>query len=578
MNKVVLLATTALLFACGDKQGSSSEGSANGARDGVQEHIVLSSKVDEADISFEFFEPDTVVAGERYPLVLQGHGYGGSRETARDGFVARLTEAGYYVISIDQRGFGESGGSVRGMSPDFEGQDLVQILDWAEDLPQLARRSNGDMLVGAYGGSYGGGYQFILYATDPQHRLRVLAPDITWHNLAQSLGPNEVVKSGWGLALAAGGEQGSSGNQDMAIREALLSAVQNNRFDDSSRNFFAYHGLNYFCEGQPPGEQNFLLATPDPMLVPPLLGPPVDALITQGMRDTLFNFNQAARNYDCLRNLGGDVRLLTHESGHILPVGPQTAGLEEPLDAFYAALTLPNFQDDGGPRNCGPVNLNDLQFAWFEEKLKGLSGSVNAVLSTGAQICMSLATDDAVAMPQIQRGGTSFELDASIPQFNGVVAAGGALLGSGASEALLATQPLFTAPAEGAVLAGIPLLEIELAGLSGLEMTDCPLPGPLQTGCDPILLLGVGHRQAGNTRWDLVDDQLTPIRGFGSFAMEMTGIAERLAEGDELALLVYGFHAQYPVTWSRDVFVPALSLSGSLALPVLGPSALTLVQ
>lgn len=50
----------------------------------------------------------------------------------------------------------------------------------------------------------------------------------------------------------------------------------------------------------------------------------------------------------------------------------------------------------------------------------------------------------------------------------------------------------------------------------------------------------------------------------------MTGIAERLAEGDELALLVYGFHAQYPLTWSRDVFVPAVSPTGSVNLPILG--------
>jgi ABC-2 type transport system ATP-binding protein len=51
----------------------------------------------------------------------------------------------------------------------------------------------------------------------------------------------------------------------------------------------------------------------------------------------------------------------------------------------------------------------------------------------------------------------------------------------------------------------------------------------------------------------------------------MSGIAERLGEGDEVALLVYGFHAQYPMTWSYDVLVPAVSLSGTVALPLLGP-------
>ncbi|MGH7803355.1 MAG: peptidase S15, partial [Candidatus Binatia bacterium] len=63
---------------------------------------------------------------------------------------------------------------------------------------------------------------------------------------------------------------------------------------------------------------------------------------------------------------------------------------------------------------------------------------------------------------------------------------------------------------------------------------------------------------------------ITPVRGFGTHTGAMYAVGERLAEGDELALLVYGFHAQYPVTWSRDLFVPAITLSGSVELPLLG--------
>ena len=53
-----------------------------------------------------------------------------------------------------------------------------------------------------------------------------------------------------------------------------------------------------------------------------------------------------------------------------------------------------------------------------------------------------------------------------------------------------------------------------------------------------------------------------------SHQLSMTGISGRFAEGEEIALLIYGFHAQFPVTWSRDLFVPAVNLSGTLALPV----------
>jgi len=118
-------------------------------------------------------------------------------------------------------------------------------------------------------------------------------------------------------------------------------------------------------------------------------------------------------------------------------------------------------------------------------------------------------------------------------------------------------------------------MSVTIAGLSGLEQATCPTPLAIGA-CDPILYLGIGHRRKGTERWDLVDDQLTPIRGFGAHEGRMTGVAERLAEGDELALLIYAFHAQYPLTGSHDVFVPAVELSGDVSLPLL--SAADIVQ
>src|SRR3546814_7652409 len=96
-----------------------------------------------------------------------------------------------------------------------------------------------------------------------------------------------------------------------------------------------YHSLRYFCDGQPAGPQNFLLATPDALTVAPSPLPKADVLLTQGFRDTLFNFNDGLHNYECLHALGGDVRLLTHQTGHILPLSLGAVGLEDPLDPFY---------------------------------------------------------------------------------------------------------------------------------------------------------------------------------------------------------------------------------------------------
>ena len=97
-------------------------------------HVVLEAPDGFAN-SFEVFEPDSIdcanASNGAHPLILQGHGYGGSRNTADDAF-SSYRASGYAVISIDQRGFGESGGTVRTMDPEAEGQYLNQILDWAE--------------------------------------------------------------------------------------------------------------------------------------------------------------------------------------------------------------------------------------------------------------------------------------------------------------------------------------------------------------------------------------------------------------------------------------------------------------
>jgi ABC-2 type transport system ATP-binding protein len=587
-NAVAELAMLLALSACSGSDpvpaagGSDVRVAVTETRDGGQYRQELASHVDGVPIVFEVFEPTHLVAGASYPLVLQGEGFGDKRITSRTGFVKRLVDAGYYVVTIDHRGFGESGGTIRLQSPDFEGQDLIQVLDWAEDLPGLRRRSNGKMLVGSYGDSYGGLYQFLLAGADPQHRLRVLAPDITPHDIVAVTNPNNVLKSGYSLAVAAQGELSQVTNgqlltrpgpgMDLAVYETLVGAAVTNNMTEAGRNFLRYHSPKYFCDGEPAGPQDFILATPDPRKVPPTPYEPLDVLLTQGMRDTFFNVNEALENFRCVEATGGDVRLLTHETGHILPISITAApgNLEEALDPFFVAIYPPNFQDADriGQRFCGSLDLLDVQFAWFEEELQGKAGAIDAALPTGHDICWSLGLDDAIVVHEAKRGGQEFAIDDATPQFNSALGVIGSVLGNGEREALLATQRLYTAPAGGAIIAGVPTMDLALGGVGGVEMPECLLP-PLPAACDPILFLGIGHRHAGATRWDLVDDQLTPVRGFGAHVGDMSAVGERLAEGDELALLIYGFNAQYPVTWSRDLLVPATEVSGKVSLPLM---------
>src|SRR3546814_2401370 len=76
------------------------------------------------------------------------------------------------------------------------------------------------------------------------------------------------------------------------------------------------------------------------------------------------------------------------------------------------------------------------------------------------------------------------------------------------------------------------MLHVNIAGLTGAEQATCTT-NLVQLACDPIYFLAIGHRPAGQARWDIIDDQITPVRGFGQHDLEMNGIAERLVRSEE---------------------------------------------
>ncbi len=534
-------------------------------RAGTVTNHVLISPVDGAEIPITVFEPKEMKKGERYPLVLFSHGWGGTRSTARDFFTNNLNERGMYCITFDQRGFGASTGMVRTMDPDYEGQDMIAILDWAENLPGLARFPDGRMKLGSVGGSYGGMFQFALAGSDPERRLRVIAPTVAPYDINYSLYPGQVWKGGWGAQLIAGLVP-PLGKGDPVTVQAFTNGQNNNTLSESEQNYFAYHSLRYFCEGKQPGPQNFSIGAADTFKVPPGPLPPIDAFISQGFRDSLFNLNNGVDTYDCLKKLGGQVMLFTHQGGHIFSQASVTnvPGLEQGIDPIYGVLTPPNSGDVAGNQQCGTVNSGDVTWAYFEEKLQGKVGAIAKASKAGSDICVSLRQGDAIAVKEIKVGGKSFEIDGSTPQFNGAATAGTGTVGEAGREQLLTTQIFTKMPAGGGIIAGIPTMEITLSPMAG-----APASG------DPILFLGIGWRKAGQQRFDLLDDQLTPVRGFGQHKGRMVGIAERLGEGDELALLIYGSHLQYPQNNSRDATTPALTIGGTVALPLLDATEIT---
>src|SRR5689334_12537536 len=78
---------------------------------------------DKVDICYTMFKPAGASSSHQVPFVIHSHGWGGSRTTTASSFQKYL-DAGFGVLSFDQRGFGESGGKAHVENPAFEGNDV----------------------------------------------------------------------------------------------------------------------------------------------------------------------------------------------------------------------------------------------------------------------------------------------------------------------------------------------------------------------------------------------------------------------------------------------------------------------
>jgi X-Pro dipeptidyl-peptidase (S15 family) len=158
-----------------------------------------------------------------YPLIIIGHGYGGSKigfgtSGSTDG-LRQFTSRGYAVFSMTDRGFHESCGSPGSITAGGSACDngYIHLMDdryEVRDAQFFAGELADDHLIdgqkiGALGGSYGGGLSLQLAAlkdrvmmpdgslvpwTSPSGglpmRIAAATPDIPWSDLAYSLTPN----------------------------------------------------------------------------------------------------------------------------------------------------------------------------------------------------------------------------------------------------------------------------------------------------------------------------------------------------------------------------------------------------
>lgn len=450
--------------------------------DGASERIELElESFDGHLIPVTIHKPLVANATQQVPILLHSHGFTGKRSSAEDAFKPYIA-AGFAVASFDQRGHGAATGrsEVQFMSPDFEVQDVIRIVDAFATFDWILAEAPGDPILGGIGGSYGGAMQLMGAIFDP--RFDAIVPAIAWNDIVDALAPGGAIKSGWVDLFYL------SGNTVAPITFS----------NDFHAGFAWATTTNTFPAGQAPGVPDLQsrLRLSSPAAYPDRLRIPT--LLIQGMPDTLFPLNPAVANLRILEANDVPSGLVTHLQGHILHTASLRPG-QLPLNAGLQGLP--------GGYPCGEVV--ELGIAWHLKHL------LLQNVTTGPRVCLALEDETAVTgetFPLETTTVRSFDLGGPTPV---------AQAPAGASIAL----PLLTAEAD-TVVAGLPRLTgtITVAGADAIVYFSLQVPG------------------RGDPFESIVDDQVMPLRVAGpvtdlAFSLDLGGVGVRLAPGEELVLV-----------------------------------------
>ena len=518
------------------------------------------------------------------PLVIHSHGFGGAKNSDfsadPEHFVdnqaaQQLWNAGYFVISFSQRGFGQSGGEIGLMTRGLEGLDHNELVDWAikhlrgesadgagdsiydfifdennaehissataaDTRPSLLMNDNNTRLLpdgsgedadpglGLLGYSYGGGWQYTASSTDTLEtggrtgleRFDALIPEGTWHDLRYSLHANDTPKGYWITLLFSFAVQGGTATNGtptpVLINQAFTEAQTVNRVNADIQNTLGENGASAYCD-----ETN---------------GVPTDAALfhIQGVRDTLFDFADGYDSALCFERAGNDTRFLLVSGGHPLTVSqqPPYTGQTTSMDIdeiVHCALDFDADQD--GDIGQERLSVTALMIAWFEDKLRGDTGAADFIPA----VCMAQPNTDPADMLEDDRfhpgGDTTFEylkegvtLDSVEDILVGAGSAPAYTCDGGASARCdLGSVALTLGGAADANMEVFVPVFTAAAGesrvLAGIPTANLAIAGRAVdlsgAAVDPIVFVGIGLMRDGELV--TLHDQITPIRDTATF-------------------------------------------------------------
>ena len=536
----------------------------------LHQHTVVSTPIEKKyyHVDIPSFDGTTIKATvfqpalnsyESAPLIIHAHGFGTWRMKGKVGLHGtfmvhgkaglKAWDEGYWVISIDHRGFGASGGKVGLMNPDVEVRDASAVVDWAVDnLPRLSfdDRSERDPKIGMLGESYGGQMQLLASIKDP--RIDAIIPMTTWHNLGEALAPNGHLKSFWTMIFFGAGTLSSRFDMNEVYKKEYMASM-GGTITPELQEFLYKRSMAAFCE-----QGEYIQA---------------DALFIQGFRDTIFPLNHALDNHACAK-LGKnaksgkpvDTRLLVMQGGHLLPTQKWTG-----LPIFNTEKTI-HCEDQ-------QIGLTQVMVDWFDAKLKGKAEKVAHV----PELCMTQDYDEGIVTDALPVGGEEIIVERNTvrPGFSGlleviarpfdwVTSIPKSMLGN---EKLLseieadskqrgglirpAFMPLKVADKKG-VLVGIPTAELYLESEND----------------EATVFAAIGIKKPNSNQVRIISEQVIPLVGRGYHTVDLPGMSSSIERGDAIGLVVYGTSVQYFL--NRSYMPSETTVSGLVSLPLLRKS------
>jgi ABC-2 type transport system ATP-binding protein len=266
------------------------------------------------------------------PTVLKGPGWGlaGDVNTEGSGYglfgdlsINSLNGEGYNVLTWDPRGFGASSGTVETNSPDFEGRDVQQLIDWVATQPGVQLDADNDPRMGMVGASYGGGIQLTVASIDC--RVDAIVPQLAWHSLQTSLYKANTAKTGWGNLLYS-----------VAGEHSLDPHITSAHADSNATGAISPEDIEWFVS-RGPGDDVGNITAP--------------TLFEQGTIDTLFTLDEAVTNYTILKEKGVPTAMLWMCSGHGVCLTDQG---DKRLPGTAALAWLDHYVKDDSSAAIGP--------------------------------------------------------------------------------------------------------------------------------------------------------------------------------------------------------------------------------